>query len=49
MATATSCVKTVYRVIGLTTVAVKTLDSAILRINHKTADNDSGKLLGVVI
>ena len=42
-------VKAVYRVIGLATVAVKTLDSAILRINHKTADNDSGKLLGVVI
>ena len=36
-------------VTGLATVAVKTLDSAILRINHKTADNDSGKLLGVVI
>ena len=42
-------VKTVYRVIGLATVAVKTIDSAILRINHNTADNDSGKLPGVVI
>ena len=42
-------VKTLYRVIGLATVAVKTLDSAILRINHNTADNYLGNSLGVVI
>ena len=34
---------------GLATVAVKTLDSAILRINHNTADNCLGNSLGVVI
>ena len=34
---------------GLATVAVKTLDSAILRINHNTADNYLGNSLGVVI
>ena len=32
-----------------TAVAVKTLDSAILRINHNTADNYLGNSLGVVI
>ena len=42
-------VKTLYRVIGLATVAVKTLDSTILRINHNTEDNYLGNSLGVVI
>ena len=42
-------VKTLYRVIGLAPVAVKTFDSAILRINHNTADNYLGNSLGVVI
>ena len=42
-------VKTLYGVIGLATVVVKTLDSAILRINHNTADNYLGNPLGVVI
>ena len=42
-------VKTLYRVIALATVVVKTLESAILRINHNTADNYIGNSLGVVI
>ena len=42
-------VKTLYRVIGQAPVVVKKLDSAILRINHNTADNYLGNSLGVVI
>ena len=42
-------VKTLYRVIALARVVVKTLDSAILRINHNTADNYLGNPLGVVM
>ena len=41
--------KTLYRVIGQAPVVVKKLDSAILRINHNTADNYLGNPLGVVI
>ena len=41
--------KTLYRVIGLAPVVVKTLDSDILRINRNTADNYVGNPLGVVI
>ena len=42
-------VKTLYRVIGLAPVVVKTLDSAILWINRNIADNYLGNPLGIVI